>query len=1360
MSAAKKLLISIVCATGLLAGGLGVLVGTQGGLQIIQAGLEKFVSGFKATSMRGSLLHLKAEGLEYVAPGIAFKGNLSWDFDTHALLAWRIRLVDFELSEAQLEVRTADMSPSAAPIREEAAAAEPQPQAAESARLHAPLPIEINRLALTHVKVDMDENVFGAELIQTQARWEQDRVLVEAFTLQDSFYQAAPTQTAPEQPLGETLRQLFAQPVLPKIPAVAVPVDLTIKSFNLTRFTFKSNPDQVVDSLCFALAVQDGRVLLENLTMHARQAELAGSLMFGLDARHEINLTARVSTVVPREAIPTGVFPQPEEPTIEEVENFYSRLKSAHEARLKAIQERRVARRAQEKSRPTIQTKNLTKEERRELRRKSQARLKRRIERWRDSVRGMLPPAKSLEPVAVATNLSIAGALGDVLTLQATVENVPGVLDGRLVVRATPSQAGLPLQAEVAASELIASGATVKDFRLELNGKIVDYAVTASAFATYPIDEQVSLTAELLLKGKGTASGAQLDDAALRSNIGLVQLDGGFDWNNGLSFAASLHLTGIDTTPIMPQMPIKADGGLAVWGSQNNGVWIAKLQDFTVLGELGKSSLALTGAMQVQGNGKLEVPELDLVLGNNSLHISGQVDIAADVPKLDIKTRIDAPDFSLVSSDLTGSVKGDFTVSGTTSLPLVNADLTARNLSYQGTSLKLGRLNGRMRSRDVVSGNMTLELNELHAQGFSVRKATIHARGNELRHQVNISADGAPVSVQAKINGMYERMLGNWAFSLAEFKTTSDYGAVTLEKPWRMAYVSALKRINLGSACFAHHSAKLCLQNTPRIDLAGKSDTRLLIGLEKFDLAFLQKFVDERLLLEGIVTGKADITLPAGLADLPSGNVRILSKNARTVYRLPQHNLRLGFNTLDVSLSNTRNSVASRWKIDIADNGDIEGDLSIRDVFNTRTIQGALKLKAIDATLVNSFLAPGETAEGELYGDLRFAGSLEEPLIYGQTGIRKAKLDSTQLPFEMLPSDVGVEFAGNSSTLSGLLKTPKGEIALSGTADWRTLDEGKAVVSAKGVKLRVTVPPSIEFDLTTDARCEASPKLVKLDGSIDIPWARVQISELPPSTVDVSDDVVRVDRPRPKKKEATASIPIESNLFINIGDDVRLDAMGLKARITGNLHVVQSSGALGLTGEVSIPSGYFKAYGQNLIVRRGRFHFVGPVADPLLDLEAIRNPNNTADNVTAGIRVSGTANSPKISVFSDPAKSETETLSYLIRGEGLDPSGDSDNTMITSALINLGLSQGTQAVKSLGDTIGISGLGLDTEGVGDSSQIVVSAYLLPGLKIKYGVGLFESLATLTLRYRVLPRFYVEAVSGVDQALDFLYSFEF
>ncbi|WP_163355934.1 translocation/assembly module TamB domain-containing protein, partial [Escherichia coli] len=76
-----------------------------------------------------------------------------------------------------------------------------------------------------------------------------------------------------------------------------------------------------------------------------------------------------------------------------------------------------------------------------------------------------------------------------------------------------------------------------------------------------------------------------------------------------------------------------------------------------------------------------------------------------------------------------------------------------------------------------------------------------------------------------------------------------------------------------------------------------------------------------------------------------------------------------------------------------------------------------------------------------------------------------------------------------------------------------------------------------------------------------------------------------------------------------------LDAFGLKARLTGALKVAQSKQGLGLNGQVDIPRGEFKAYGQDLQVRKGQILFSGPVDQPYLNIEAIRNPDNTADNV-------------------------------------------------------------------------------------------------------------------------------------------------
>lgn len=1358
MTWAKRLFIGAASVLVVLAAVPGFLLGTETGLQIIKGALEKAVPGLRIESLSGSAFSLKADNLQYTAPGLTFRGNVSWSLNASKLLSRRVDLNAFELSEATLRIRTQEMASSAS-TPPPGPTTQPTDKA-QTSQLKTPVAVIVERVAIKNLQADIDGNLVNVGLLQTQAVWTQSRIDIDSVLLRDSSFQSAETPPSDES-IGSALKRTFSEVIVPTIPAIELPLDLNLKRFELSNFTIKGNPDQTVDSVTFALTAQNGAVALENIAARAMGAELTGAVTLGLDARHEMTLDLNLSALVAREAIPTGVLPTIAEPTTEEIENFYERLKDVRAERLKAAQERRAKRRAQGiEPRKQVDAKTLTREEKRELRRKAQARLKRRIERWRDSVRGLLPKPEPQPPVTINLTLSGQGSLNDTLSLSGRIENVPGVQGASFVLTASPTKLGLPLSAEIRADKVEISGAIVNAVDVNLSGKAVDYALNATAKALYPVDEKHSVTADIVIRGKGSEVASHLTDFSILSNVGRVQIDGQANWEKNVRFAAALNLSGLNTKEVLPQTPLTVDGSFVIWGERQNGRWKAKLQDLTVLGELRGQSLALTGAVESHGNGIVEAPELYFAVGNNTFEFSGKADFAKDVPELDFKTKIDAPDFGLVDPNLLGSVKGTLAVTGTTRLPVINADLTARNIDYFGTTLKRGHLTGRMRSRDVVSGRLTLQLTDFKTQDVDIRKATIELRGNELRHNLTVHTEGTPISVDAKISGIYERMLGNWAGALAELKVKTAYGPVTLEKPMRLAYVPDLNRANVSKACLAHTHARLCLENDLKIDLTDRSDLRILIGLPKFDLAFIKQYFPGRFVADGIIKANADVTLPAGLSELPRGRVTVRAQDISTKYRMDLSDLKVGFNSVQLSFANAKDSIEGNWKIDIKDNGDIEGSLRMSDLFNTRTVDGTLKFVAVDATLVNSFLSPGESAEGQWFGNLRFAGTLEEPLIYGRTGLFNAKLDSTKLPFEMLPSDIKLTFNGNSSTLEGHLKTPQGEVALNGSADWRTIGEGKAIVTTKGSNLRVTLPPDIEFDLTTDVTCEASSDLIKLDGAISIPWAKVSVSKLPASAVDVSDDVVRLDRPRAKKKAAGKPIPIESNLRIHIGDDVRVEAMGLKARLTGNLNVIQDNGTLGLTGQISVPSGSFKAYGQDLLVRRGEFHFVGAVANPLLDLEAIRNPDRTADDVIAGIRVTGSVDSPQVAVFTDPAKSETEALSYLIRGEGLDPSGDSDNTMITSALINLGLSQGSHVFESLGDAVGISGLGFETEGVGDSSQLVVSGYVLPGLKVKYGVGIFDSLATLTLRYRVIPRLYVEAVSGVDQALDLLYSFEF
>ncbi|MFX4335948.1 translocation/assembly module TamB domain-containing protein, partial [Acinetobacter baumannii] len=89
--------------------------------------------------------------------------------------------------------------------------------------------------------------------------------------------------------------------------------------------------------------------------------------------------------------------------------------------------------------------------------------------------------------------------------------------------------------------------------------------------------------------------------------------------------------------------------------------------------------------------------------------------------------------------------------------------------------------------------------------------------------------------------------------------------------------------------------------------------------------------------------------------------------------------------------------------------------------------------------------------------------------------------------------------------------------------------------------------------------------------------------------------------------------------------------------------------------------------GQRLTIRRARLFFAGPIDQPYLDIEAIRR----VDDVVAGLRLTGSAEQPTSAVFSEPAMSQEQALSYLVLGRPM--STGEDSNMLGEAALALGL---------------------------------------------------------------------------------------
>ncbi|MFJ3267635.1 autotransporter assembly complex protein TamB [Serratia liquefaciens] len=1272
MSLIKKICFGFLIVLLLLVGAVAYLLGTTSGLHMTLNAAARWVPGLDIASVSGGWRDLTLKGVKYQMPGVTVNaGQFHLSLDLACFKNSSLCVNALTAQDVDVVVKTKEMTPSA-PVEE---TSEP------TTNLSTPYPITLRMLTLNNVKVSVDDTAISLGEFRTGAQW-QERALTLLPTKISGLLIALPktpqnplpeaiqpavevakkvgeqvdkaAKPAPvpeEKPLGETLKELFAKPLLPDLPEIRLPLDITVKEISGEQLRLTGDTEVLITSLLLQASTQDQHIKLDNFDVKSPQGTLSAQ----------------------GQATLTGSWP------VEMVANS----------------------------------------------------------------------TLNIEPLkGEKVKLNVGGGLREELKVAL---NLSGPVGAQLDVQTQLAEVGLPLALTLQSKQLKwpLSGEAqyqVNDFRLRFNGKATDYALSTRA----NIKGQDLPPAVLTLDGKGNVEQFKLDRlrlAALQGNTDLTAL---VDWSKAISWNSQLTLSGINTAKQWPEWPAKLDGKITTRGSLHGGSWQLQVPVLQLDGNVKQNKVTARGTLSGNAAGQWKIPGIDLTLGRNQLNVKGQL----DEKSWNLDANIDAPRLDGALPGLGGTAKGLLKLRGNLQAPQLLADLTASGLQWQALRINRVKIDGDVRSSDQIQGQLAVRVEQLKQDALDISLLTLDAKGSEKQHQLQLKIDGKPVSGQLALQGSFDHQQQRWRGNLNNTRFDTPVGEWRLTRAIALDYLNTAQKISIGPHCWQNPNAELCVPKTIEAGQSGQAS----VVLNRFDLAMIKPFLGPETALSGVFTGRADVSWKPGGA-LPDAKVSLVGNGVKVVQQVQGNALPIAFDRLNLNAGLSNGRAQADWLIKLTNNGQFDGNVQVADPQVRRIISGNVNITNISLAMINPALMKGEKAAGMLNANLRLGGSAQKPLVYGRMALDKVDIDGHWMPFDMTDGRLVMNFDGMTSTMEGLVSTTRGQLNLSGDADWRDINAWRARIAAKGDKLRVTVPPMIRIDVSPDLVFEATPQLFSLNGSVDIPWARITVQELPESAVGVSSDEVMLDDQLKPIQPKTAGIPINSNLMIHVGNDVRLDAFGLKARLKGDLKVVQDKNGLGLNGQIDIPSGRFHAYGQDLIVRKGQLMFSGPPDQPLLNIEAIRNPESTEDDVTAGVRVTGLADAPKLEVFSDPAKSQQEALSYLLRGQGLGSSGADGNAM-TSMLIGMGVAQSGQLVGKIGEAFGVSNLALDTQGVGDSSQVVVSGYVLPGLQVKYGVGIFDSLATLTLRYRLMPKLYLEAVSGLDQALDLLYQFEF
>jgi translocation and assembly module TamB len=661
--------------------------------------------------------------------------------------------------------------------------------------------------------------------------------------------------------------------------------------------------------------------------------------------------------------------------------------------------------------------------------------------------------------------------------------------------------------------------------------------------------------------------------------------------------------------------------------------------------------------------------------------------------------------------------------------------LQGQQLAYEDQRLQQLRLDASLNS--AQGGKVSLDAQGIQLGETDLGRVTATAAGDQQQQRLELQVQGPLLHTQLALAGRLDK--GNWRGNLSSGAVQSG------GQDWRLQQPAALVRLangplSLGAHCWRSGKASLCGAEQRLLP-----EPKLNYQLSNFPMDSLAQWWPKDFEWQGQLNAKLQLDLPASG---PNGSLELDAGSGVWRIREQQQWLEFAYDSLRLSTQIRPQHIESSLQLRGPAIGELALDAQLDPRPTSKPLSGSFRLNGLDLALARPFVPMVERIAGQLDGSGTLSGALLAPQINGNLRVLNGEISGRELPMNVEQLQLQARIEGERLLLEGDWRSgEQGQGSLNGELNWT--NKLVADMQLRGSRLPLTVEPYATLAVEPDLRLRLGDEQLSVTGKVLIPNGSIEVRELPPSTVQLSSDAVVVGRASPAQRVPA----IAMDIAVEVGQErLTFSGFGLNAELQGRVHIGND---LDTRGELNLNKGRFRAYGQRLTVRRARLRFAGPIEQPFLDIEAVRQ----VDDVTAGLRLSGNAAQPTSTVFSEPAMSQEQALSYLVMGRPLGQGGG-DNNMLAQAALALGMAGSAPLVDNLAQGLGISDFQLDTQGSGVTTSVVASGNLSERLSLRYGVGVFEPANTIALRYELSRRLYLEAASGLASSLDLFYRRDF
>jgi translocation and assembly module TamB len=784
-------------------------------------------------------------------------------------------------------------------------------------------------------------------------------------------------------------------------------------------------------------------------------------------------------------------------------------------------------------------------------------------------------------------------------------------------------------------------------------------------------------------------------------------------------------------------------------------------------------NLPLTGSGTVQVAGVRLLPSrANLSVAGNDVDLQGSFGARGDR----LRFRIDAPQLDRLGFGLAGQVAASGDLTGTIAHPDVTLDYRADQVAFG--SNRLGHAQGHAELHDGANGALvfTTDARDASVGGVDLATLSAHLTGTRAHHTLVAAATGkvqgqaldVSVAANGKLSDTPEGTRWDGVVTQLQNRGAQD---ITMQQPLTVS--AGPGKITLGATRLSLVGATLNLHGFDfdhgRIRSAG--------SLTDVSVARLMQLRQQ---ITGVPsTVRTDLVFDGdwdfSIGQTATGYVQLKRRSGDVTTEIGHGMASLGVADLNARaqfdagnrLTLTAHARASRIGVlNVNAYTTLTAEDGILTLADTAPIGGTVNANVPSLATTGGLFGPSYLLAGHVALQLTLAGTLGRPDLSGaltgdglsatmvdqgiqlKDGVIHIALSHNLVDFQQ------VEFHGASGTVRAT-----GQVRLDN-------DEPDLKASIVADKLEVFAAPDRKLSLSGSATIAngGSAGGLQIDGKFGVDRALFDLPDQPAPSL--GDDVVIVMPdgttrgglpPEQAANRPAGRFAPHANIGIDLGHNFRFRGQGADLGLIGTINVMSAPGVpLRAVGDVRVTEGStYTAFGRKLGIENGFFTFNGPVANPGINILAMRRNQQ----VEAGVQVIGTVQAPVVRLVSEPNVPDNEKLSWLLFGHGTDQGNNlGQQSAMTTALALLGSAQG----KRIAQTIGLDefSIGRSEVGLTDPQVVMIAKAINERFVIGYEQGLQSASNAVKATLNLTRYWSVALYTGTFSGLDLLYTRRF